>query len=259
MGETSRRVVSLAPSTTRIISMLGCKDALVGVTQHCPVDSVPSVGGWVTPDRDAVESLDPDVIFTTDALQREIREVFADQGYDVWYAEPTSLDDVLRTIETIGMELGVTERGEILAEDCRDRLATLKRDVPVSDPPTVYCEEWIDPMMAAGNWVPELVDIAGGSYPLVDAGTRSREVSPEDVEGIDPEYIVFNVCGHGSRVELDRVQHRDWNVHGEFVVVDDTLLNEPSPVLVDGAEYLAEIFHGDRPWNRGTGTNTPPF
>lgn len=253
------RLVSLAPSATRIITQLGHGDQLVGVTQHCPVTDVETVGGWVTPSYDKIDALNPDYVYTTDTLQREIRDELEDRGHNVWYAEPTDLDAVLRTFESISETLGASRAGALLREVCETRLQCIQRTVPWESPPTVYCEEWVDPMMVAGNWVPELVDIAGGQYRLHAAGERSREITVAEVAAENPDYIVFNVCGHGTQVQVDSVKHRDWEVDSEFVVVDDTLLNEPSPVLVDGAAYLAELFHGNPPWVRDRVVGTPPF
>ena len=44
--------------------------------------------------------------------------------------------------------------------DIEKKAAGLKTKLPA--PPSIACIEWIEPLMAAGNWVPELVEIAGG-------------------------------------------------------------------------------------------------
>ena len=99
--------------------------------------------------------------------------------------------------------------------------------------------------MAAGNWVPDAVRVAGGRYPFVDAGERSREVDGAAVEAAEPDHAVVHVCGHGTRVDRTVITERDWAVDPEVHVVDDSLLNQPSPALIDGVERLAELFHPD--------------
>ncbi len=97
--------------------------------------------------------------------------------------------------------------------------------------------------MAAGNWVPDAVRAAGGRYPFVDPGERSREVAGEVVEAADPDHVVLHVCGRGERSDPDAVRSREWAIDAPIHVVDDDLLNQPSPALIDGVERLAELLH----------------
>jgi len=234
-------VVSLAPSATATLAALGGTDRLVGVTTHCSVDA-PVVGGWLNPDYDRVADCDPDVVLASDDLQREIRDELRDRGFDVAHVEPSTLDDVLASFAAIGDAVGLPEAGERLAAESRERVAAVRRDAP-ADGPVVYCEEWSDPPMAAGNWVPDVVEAAGGRYPFVDAGERSTEVEGSVVEQADPDHAVVHVCGKGERVDADPAAR--WDLNAAVHVVDDSLLNQPSPRLLDGLELLAETLRDD--------------
>jgi len=248
------RVVSLAPSATATVAALGAADRLVGVTAHCDLpDDTPGgsahgddpatvVGGWLNPDLDRVAALDPDVVLTSDALQRDLAADCRDRGFDVAHREPATLDDAVDGFAARGSDAGRPEAGERLAADARDRLDRIADAVADRPRPTVYCEEWSDPPMAAGNWVPGAVRAAGGRYPFVDPGERSREVDPAAVERADPERVVVHVCGHGDRVDPETVASRDW-VDAPVSVIDDSLLNQPSPALLDGVERLARLLH----------------
>ncbi|MFC6871998.1 cobalamin-binding protein [Halobellus marinus] len=244
------RVVSLAPSATATLSAMGAGDLIVGVTTHCGLDR-PVVGGWLNPDYDYLAELAPDLVCTADGLQAEIAAELRERGYDVCHVEPDSLDAVVDSFATLGRAVGRPEAGEQLAADCRDRLAAVEARVPPrgrdeGDPrPVVYCEEWGDPPMAAGNWVPEAVETAGGRYPFCDPGDRSREVSRERVEGADPDHVVIHHCGHGDRADPGLLADRGWDVDGAVHVLDDDFLNQPSPALVEGIETLADLLHGE--------------
>ena len=88
--------------------------------------------------------------------------------------EPNALADVWQDIDQVAEALGVPERGAELSPASRTRMAAIverARDLP--DRPTVACVEWIDPLMAAGNWVPELVELAGGRNLFGEAGKHS--------------------------------------------------------------------------------------
>jgi len=248
------RVVSLAPSATATVSALGAADLLVGVTSHCdPPDDAgeahdgdeppETVGGWLNPDIDRVADLDPDAVLTSDGLQADLAAACRDRGLSVSHREPADLGAVVETFAARGDDVGRPAAGERLASAARDRLDRVAAAVADRPRPTVYCEEWSDPPMAAGNWVPDAVRAAGGSYPFVDAGERSREIELDAVAAADPDHVVVHVCGHGDRVDPATVDDRDWGVEAPTHVIDDALLNQPSPALIDGIERLARLFH----------------
>ncbi|MDR5674726.1 helical backbone metal receptor [Halalkaliarchaeum sp. AArc-GB] len=244
---TVEPIVSLAPSATATIAAMGLTDRLAGVTTHCSIDAetadVTRVGGWLNPSYDRLRDIGPAVVCTSDELQREIRDELRDRGYDVVHREPARLEEVIDGFEALGRALGETDAGTRLARTCRERLEEGKRRVAGRDRPVVYCEEWSDPPMAAGNWVPDAVRAAGGRYPFVAPGERSREIQQAAVENAAPDHAVLHVCGHGDRVSPDRIAGREWDVDPEIHVVDDSLLNQSSPRLLDGIELLSDRLH----------------
>ncbi|MFW5974470.1 MAG: ABC transporter substrate-binding protein, partial [Natrialbaceae archaeon] len=178
-----------------------------------------------------------------------------ERGYDVCHVEPATLEEVVVSFATLGRAAGRPEAGRRLTARARDRLAAVRKRVPEvpdrargtdADPrPVVYCEEWGDPPMAAGNWVPEAVGAAGGRYPFCEPGDRSKAVSKERVEAVDPDHVVIHHCGHGDRGDPALLDDRGWDLEAAVHVLDDDLLNQPSPELLAGIETLAELFHGE--------------
>ncbi|TKX80153.1 cobalamin-binding protein [Halorubrum sp. SD626R] len=252
---TAPRVVSLAPSATATVTALGGAETLVGVTHHCdpPAEAGSAhggefpvaVGGWLNPDLDRVADLDPGVVLASDGLQADLADACRDRGFDVRHREPATLDEAIATFAARGADVGRPDAGDRLAADSRARLDRVAEAVADRPRPTVYCEEWSDPPMAAGNWVPDAVRAAGGRYPFVESGERSREVDLASVEAADPDHLVVHVCGHGDRVDPATVAERDWAVEAPVHVIDDSLLNQPSPALIDGVERLAGLFHSE--------------
>jgi iron complex transport system substrate-binding protein len=108
----------------------------------------------------------------------------------------------------------------------------------------VYVEEWHDPPYASGNWVPELVTMAGGrTFPLA-AGQLSKAVTLQEVAAFDPDLIVISWCGAGKLADKALLTNRPgWGElravrAGHVRVIDDSLLNRPGPRLVEGAQQL---------------------
>lgn len=243
------RVVSLAPSVTATLSAMDARELLVGVTDHCSLEgdeaaAPPRLGGWLTPDLDRVVDRDPDLVCTCDPLQREVRDALGERGVDVFHREPATLEDALDGFAALGEAMNRPVAGAELTRDAARRLTGVRAAVADRDRPTVYCEEWGDPPMAGGNWVPEVVTAAGGEYPFCDPGERSGPVDREAVVDADPDYVVLHHCGRGESVDPAAFRERGWAPDAVVHVLDDSLLNQPGPRLVDGVERLAGILHG---------------
>ena len=89
--------------------------------------------------------------------------------------EPMSLPDIWKDIRTVASALGAPERGDQLVTRLVERLDAVQALAASGRTrPSIACIEWIDPLMGAGNWVPELVDRAGGTDLLGKAGEHFR-------------------------------------------------------------------------------------
>jgi len=241
-SETTPRVVAAAPSASAILSSMGAGDTLVGVTAHCSIDR-PVIGGWLTPDYDRLKTLNPDIVCTADTLQASIRDELRDRGYTVCHLDPHTLDEVIDSFEILAEAVDRPKAGATLATDARERLRTVRHRVAGNPTVTVYAEEWADPPMAAGNWVPEAIAAAGGHHPFCDPGERSREVTRTEVEAATPDHVVLHHCGHGTHTNAETFHERGWDVDASVHVLDDDLLNQPSPALFEGIEILADRLH----------------
>ena len=293
-GGFLNRVVSLLPSSTEIIHALGCGDRIVGRSHECDYPAgitalPPCTAPKFDPNgtsreidervkavlQDAVsvysvdtallDDLAPDLVVTQSQcelcavsladVQAAVRELVGSKP-DVLSLEPNALGDVWRDIASVAGALGVRERGEALLAQLRERLGAIARRArETGRRPRVACIEWYDPLMAAGNWVPELVEIAGGEDVLGVRGEHSAWLEWAALEGADPQAIVLMPCGFDiprSRRELSALTGRaEWMrleavQRGEVFVTDgNQFFNRPGPRLVESAEILAEILHPD--------------
>ena len=238
------RVVSIVPSATETLRALDQGSKLVGQTSHDQADAA-VVGGWLTPDLDTIVALEPDVVLAVDALQDAIVDRLSDRGLEVVHVTPGTLGEVFDAIVTLGTAVDARVAAKDLGTSLRKRCNRVADRAPSSDRPVVYCEEWSDPPMVAGNWVPDMVETAGGTYPFVSPGDRSRRVDRATVEAAAPTYVVLHPCGRGVDTDPHTFADRGWSVPAletnRVVAVDDALFNRPGPSLVNGIEWLAAL------------------
>lgn len=239
------KIVSLAPSNTEILYALGAEDEVVATTSLCdfPEGAVekPSIGGWTNPKISRIHEFDPDLVLASDDLQDDAVDKIQSEGYPVFQVKPHSLEDVYESIIEIGREVERKEEALELVEEMKKNLD--KIELPGS--PRIYCEEWMDPPMVSGNWIPDLIREIGGDY-FIEGG-RSREFPEENIIEFDPEFILMNVCGAGENLDPGVIMNRDgWEdtsavENGNVSVVDDSLLNRPGPRLVEAAKEIFQI------------------
>jgi len=286
------RIVSLIASSTEIVCALGFGDELVGRSHECdfpdwvrrlPVCTAPKFPTEGTSyeidqrvkailaeglsvyrvDADRLRALAPDVIVTQSQCEvcavslRDVEQAVCDwieSRPRIVSLEPFALADVWRDVETVAAALGAPERGAELTARLRRRVeAIVERARAIRDRPSVAVIEWIDPLMAGGNWMPELVTMAGGVNLFGEAGQHSPWMTLEELARRDPDWVVVIPCGFDiERTRADMpllaaqpVWQRLPAVRDGHVVLGDgnQYFNRPGPRLVESLEILAEILH----------------
>jgi iron complex transport system substrate-binding protein len=167
---------------------------------------------------------------------------------------PNSLADVWADIERVALALDAYQQGAELTAALRGRMQQIQeRAQALVERPTVACVEWLDPLMAAGNWVPELVERAGGVNLFGQAGRHAPWMTWEQLLQHDPEVIALMPCGFDrprTRSELHLLTgHPGWAglravKNGKVFATDgNAFFNRPGPRLVESLEILAELLH----------------
>ncbi len=170
--------------------------------------------------------------------------------------QPGSLSDIWEDVRKVAHGLGVTPAGERLIETMRARMEAIeKKAARLSRRPRVACIEWIDPLMGAGNWMPELVQMAGGIGLFGMAGEHSGWLRWEDILKAQPDILAVLPCGF----DLERTRRESialsrapgWSDlkavrEGQVYLMDGhQYFNRPGPRLVESLEIFAEIIHPD--------------
>jgi iron complex transport system substrate-binding protein len=214
-------------------------------------------------DADALRELRPDVVITQtqcDVCAVSLSDVQAALGEwsgaetRVVALQPNALNDVWQDIRAIAAALGQPERGDRLVARLYARMEAITRTaLHLPGRPTVACIEWIEPLMAAGNWMPELVHMAGGINLFGQAGQHSPWLTWPQVVTADPEVLLVLPCGFDidrTRVDMPVLAAQPgWpglravRQSRVYLLDGNQYFNRPGPRLVESLEILAEVLH----------------
>ena len=290
----SPRIISLLPSATEIVAALGFGDHLVGRSHECDfppgVEKLPVCSSTKIPAHEKSDVIDervkkivaeglsvyrvnverlrelrPDLILTqTQCAVCAVTPRDLEQALCTWTGaqpalvslEPNDLGDVWNDIRRVGEALGVLSRAEELIGSLTERLDAIREQTRHLSRPSVAAIEWLKPLMAGGNWMPELIEIAGGRSLFAQPGEHSPWLEWARLIEANPDVILLLPCGFTISQTV-----RDLNLltenpawaslravkEGRVYVIDGHhFFNRPGPRLVESAEIVAEILHPDR-------------
>lgn len=300
---TRPRVVSLLPSATEIAVAVGMGGNIYGRSHECdyppfirdlPVCTSTKLEKGLTSleidnrvqeivrqglsvyavDAELLRSLKPDVILTqSQCAVCAVTPADLVEALDAWVGTaptlislaPDDLGDVWGDLRRVGEAVGTPAEAERAIDALQERLERLRNRAGAGARPTVAAIEWIDPLMIAGNWVPELIQIAGGDPLFAVPGEHSSWLDWERFVAADPDVIVMMPCGYQIPQTIadlaPLVGRNGWRdlsaVRGDRVFIADGhhFFNRPGPRLVESAEIIAEALDDAfrAPGHQGTG------
>jgi len=285
---TTIRICSLLPSTTEIVCALGLKENLVGITHECDypqeiseiqvvtkslinhsgsnsheinkhiTEALHSGSGIYSIDNEALEFTNPDLILTQELcevcavsysqVEESVRTLSGHQT--VLSFEPSNIEGILDSIIQIGKQTCTEANAKALVSEAHGRIDVVKsKSSDSSKKPSVLGLEWLEPPFIGGHWVPEMIEIAGGSPALGDQAEPSREITWEQALEASPQIIVLMVCGFGLERTMEEFSLLNgsnfWKKYnGEIYAVNGSAyFSRPGPRIIDGIEILSEIIH----------------
>ena len=173
---------------------------------------------------------------------------------EVLSLDPQLLGDVINNIRSVGRATGAEEKADEIAEGMEARMEAVKAKAADADSkPSVLHVEWADPLMCGGHWVPEMVELAGGSNTFGDTDNGTFKLEWDEVVERQPDVIVMMPCGFDVKRGLEDVpilsQREGWKdlpaVRNDRVYVVDAsaYTSRSGPRLVTGLEIMAEMIH----------------
>ena len=256
MNTLPERIVCLTTETVEVLYILGEQARIVGISGYTTRPEIarkekPKVSAFTTAKIDKILALKPDLVLGFSNLQADIAAELIKSGIEVHVFNQRSLDDILRMILTTGRLVGATEKAERIVDDLNAQMAQA-REIGKTLPrkPSVYFEEWNEPMMCSIRWVAELIDIAGGEDCFPELSTfhsaNERIVTPAQVLARMPDIIIGSWCGKKFQPE-DVMARAGWDsmpaVKSNMVFeIKSADILQPGPsVFTDGLKQLETI------------------
>lgn len=263
-----RRIVCLTAETAEMLYALGAADRVVGVSCYAPQapDKVarPVVSVFTTFRYEVIDSLEPDLILAFSDLQADAARELGQRGHNVVLTNARTINEVMDTLMLLGR---IVDRADTAAEfvsELQAQLDAARREAEQwTHRPTVYFEEWNDPLITGIAWVRELIEAAGGRDAFAELSDRptasQRIISPETVIERQPEIIIASWCG--KRARLDHIRARPgWDA---LPAVRDGAVHEiaaahclrPGPTLItEGLPRFQRVIHQ---WRTTAGRQEP--
>jgi iron complex transport system substrate-binding protein len=262
LPDVPRRIVCIAPSNTEILYALGAHDCIVGVSSYCDFpaqcSSLPRCGGFFNPDIARILSLRPDLVLAQSFLQEDAVKALVHAEVRVVAFAATSVKEILADILLLGRMVAKEPEalaivGRMTEELDQVRQRSIELAHKLGRRPRVHIEEWgpTEPYYLAGDWVAELLAMAGGDNCFSDRNLRcpspQRQVTGDEIAQRDPDLIITAFCGSSDKADLSRVarrpalQGRRAVQEGWLRAIDDRFLMRPGPRITEGARRIQAL------------------
>jgi iron complex transport system substrate-binding protein len=247
------RIVSLAPNLTEIVFAVGAGDRLVGRTRYCdyPAEAkaVAEIGDTMTPSIERIIALKPQVVLVSTASQLEtFTRQLNDQHIAVYVTNPQSLDNVFRSIQSLGDMLGESAQAATLVADLTRRAEAVNAATKQTQPVKVFYQVSDSPLYTIGReaYLTDLVRRAGGVSVTADVPNAFPRFSDEAALAARPEAIILPTGGSMGTANSNvaaALRKSPAVLNNRIYKINEDHLQRPGPRLVEGLEEMAHALH----------------
>jgi ABC-type Fe3+-hydroxamate transport system substrate-binding protein len=235
------RIISQSPYLTKSLQWLGLESCIVGVSRYDALE-LPHTGGVMDPDGDAIDALEPDLIFTSNWTREEVLEAVTPEGARAFrldsFENMAQVEDNLRLMGHEANLLDVDARVEAFHRAWQEQAAAINGNgkkvlllSACSGMPYSFGKQ---------RWLSGLFTHAG--FVNVETAQKIRHIKPGE------EVTTLNALINELQPELLFIFERKQNKQCAFIKPQTplTIINldgenflHPAPVLLDGLAELA--------------------
>ena len=249
----AKRILSLAPHVTELLYAAGAGDLIVGTVDYSDfpeaAKQIPRVGSHNSLDLERILALKPDliVIWLHGNSQKQLDRLL-ELGIPAFYNEPSKLDHIPRSIETLGTLTGTSTQARAAAAAFRTRMEALRARYANRAPVTLFYQVWSKPLTTLNgqHLVADVISLCGGKSLFADLKPKAPAVAMEAVIEADPEAIVStSILKDGLELWAKWPRMRAVK-NGHLFAMDGNIINRHGPRITDGAEKLCDILESVR-------------
>jgi iron complex transport system substrate-binding protein len=253
-GASTRRIVSLSPSTTEAMVAIGGRDELVGRSRYCDfppdVAALPQVGGFVDPNFEAIVALHPDlVIGARGPAGHQITDRLEALGIKTYFPETESLENIDAMILGLGTRTGHEKAAADVVGSIRAKEVALRAQVEGVAHPRTLLIFGLGPIVAAGpgGFPDEMLRNAGAANVVTEGGAYPT-LGMERILALAPD-LVLDASMQESKGELRLTKDTPgWGElravkEGRVVAIRDEAILRPGPRVPEGIAMLARAVH----------------
>lgn len=249
----AQRIISLAPSNTEILFAIGAGDRVIGVTTFDDypeeVLEIEKIGDFNGMNLERIIELEPDLVISYGEGITEETQRLVEAGIQIAGFEPESIEEILETIERIGLLTGNSSEAEVLSQEMLEKEAELIDKVKGLESKKVFYEIWHEPLMAAGpgSFVDQLILLAGGVNVAGDAESEYPQFDLEQLIERNPQvYLTANDLPEktaDSIKERPGYENIDAIMNGQIYLLDGNIMSRPGPRIIEALEILIKAIH----------------
>ena len=290
---TIKRIVSFLPSATELLYEFDVQNLLYGVTHECKyppeatikpiiINSVINSDMLTSKEIDeqtckllaegkeifklseeALKEANPDLIISQDTCEvcaaysnhaNKALEILQNRPV-IHSMNPHNLDEIIKSVTSLGKILDREDKAKKIVGSLEKKISHIKEKAS-STKPKVLAIEWLEPFFAAGHWIPDMVEIAGGTNMISKTGEHSRRLEFEEIAKADPDIIILMPCGFDTKRTVSEYvklkTNKEWNKlkavkeNSIFAVDANSFFSKPSIRTIRGLEILARIIQPKR-------------
>ena len=289
-----KRIVSFLPSATELLYEFGVEDNLYGVTHECKypqganskpqiIESVINSGEltskeidtmtcqllndkkdiFILNEKNLIES-NPDLIISQEtcevcaAYTNQVNKALQilEKKPKLYSMDPHNLNEIINSVTELGKILGKETKAKEIIDSLKKRIQNVRK-LQNNKSPKVLAIEWIEPFFTAGHWIPEMIQIAGGTNMISKIGEHSRRLEFQEIIKSDPDIIIMMPCGFDTKrtiLEYNNIlkENKKWNSlkavknNRIFAVDANSFFSKPSIRTIEGLEILGKIIQPDK-------------
>jgi len=252
----AQRVVSISPSTTETIYVLGAPSRLVGRSRYCDwpeeVKKLPQVGGYVDPSYEAILALRPDLVVgargpSGSALTERIEQ----RGVPTFFPPTETFAEIDEMILGLGKRVDRADAARAYVDALHARLAEIERAVAGKPRRRVLLVFGLEPVSVAGpaSFADEMIRRAGGKN-VVEQGGGYPTLNVEEVLRLDPDVVINAAVAETMGKHRLGKETPGWSrvraVRDDRVVpIAEESVLRPGPRIAAGVALLARAIHPD--------------